>query len=294
VLAIFLFAFHNLNLLKTKVIASELKIEGTAEMIITRSIPESVSVRLRGIGDDIAEITAADIITYIDLSRYAERGEYRVPVQVIRSGEALNVDTLEISVEPVDIMIQLDKKAYKTVKIVSDITGTAAAGCNIVSENLTPDAAIIEGPASRIENIMSISTEPLDISGRYSDFSVLLTLVKQDPLVTVISGSPVKYSAIVRETGIEKEFSGIPVTAINLSGNFTAKITPESGFARLRGGGAVMENFVPSGDLLTVDCSGITGEGSFTLPVIARADALVTASFYEPETVTVEIEIRKQ
>jgi YbbR domain-containing protein len=294
VLAIFLFAFHNLNLLKTKVIAVELKIEGAAGMIITRSIPESVSVRLRGGGDDIAEISAADITAYIDLSEYAEKGEYRVPVKIIKSGAALNVDTLEISVEPVDIMIQLDRAAYKSVKISPDITGTTAPGYDIVSENLTPNSAMIEGPASQMENVMSISTEPLDISGRYNDFSVMLALVKPEPLFTVISGSHVRYSATVREYGIEKEFSSIPITAVNLRDDFTVKITPESGAVRLRGGRSLIENFTPDGDMLTVDCSGITGEGSFTLPVGARPDDSFSTSFFEPETVTVEVETRKQ
>jgi hypothetical protein len=293
-LAIFLFAFHNLNLLKTKVIASELKIEGALGKAITSAVPESVSVRLRGEEDDIAEISAADIITYIDLSGYTEKGEYRIPVQITKSGAALNADTLEISVEPVDIMIQLDKTAYKSVKILPDITGTAASGCDIVSESLTPDVATVEGPASQIENITSVSTEPFDISGRYNDFSVLLALLKPDPLFTVTSGSSVEYSAAVREAGIEREFSGIPITAVNLRGNFTAKITPESGDARLRGRYSLIKDFIPAGDLLTVDCSGITDEGSFVLPVSVRPDYPFTVSFFEPETVTVEVEVRKQ
>jgi YbbR domain-containing protein len=294
VLAIFLFAFHNLNLLKTKVISSALLIEGGAGLVITRSIPESVSLRLRGGDDDIAKISGTDIITYIDLSGYTEKGEYRVPVQIIKSGAALNVDTLEILVEPVDIMIQLDRAAYKSVKILPDITGKAAAGFDIVSHRLEPDTTVIEGPASLMENVTAISTEPLDISGRYSDFSVLLTLVNPAPLFTIKSGSQVQYSATVREAGIEKEFSDIPVKAVNLNETFTAKITPESGGVRLRGLHSSIETFVPGSDMLTVDCSEITDEGSFTLPVSAQPGASLTVSFYEPETVTVEIETRKQ
>jgi YbbR domain-containing protein len=293
-MAVFLFTFHNLNLLKTKVIASELQVEGAAGLIITRSIPENVSVRLRGTSDDIAEITGEDIITYVDLSRYTEKGEYRVPVQIIKSGVALNVDTLEISVEPVDIMIQLDKTAYKHVKIVPDITGAMAAGCDIVSENLTPDEVMIAGPASQMENVTSILTEKFDISGRYNDFSVLLALVKPDSLFTIIDGSVVKYSATVQEAGSEKEFSGIPVTAVNLNETFTAKLTPESGKIGLRGKYRTINNFVPADNLLTVDCSNITEAGSFTLPVIVKPPVSLTVAFHEPETVTVEVELQEQ
>jgi YbbR domain-containing protein len=271
-----------------------LQVEGAAGLIITRSISENVSVRLRGAVDDISEITAADIITYIDLSKYTEKGEYRVPVQIIKNGAALNVDSLEISVEPVDIMIQLDKMAYKTVKIVPNIIGTAVAGCDIVSENLTPDKVMIAGPASRMENVTSISTEKFDISGRYDDFSVLLALVKPAPLFTIMDGSAVRYSAMIQEAGSEKEFSDIPVTAVNLNETFTARLTPESGKIGLRGKYREIENFVPADNLLTVDCSDITEEGSFTLPVIVKPPVSLTVAFHEPETVTVEVEVREQ
>jgi YbbR domain-containing protein len=293
-LAIFLFVFHNLNLLKTKVIASELQVEGSAGLIITRSIPENVSVRLRGADDDIAAISGADIITYIDLSGHAEKGEYRVPVQIIKSGVALNIDTLEITIEPVDIVIQLDKAVRKYVKVFPDIVGTTASGYDIISESLMPDQVMIEGPASQIENITSISTETFDISSRYNDLSVMLSLIKPPPLFTIKDNSAVKYSAVIREADIEKEFSDIPLTAVHLNEMFTATITPESGNVRLRGNHSLLENFVPASDLLTVDCFEITDEGSFTLPVVVHPPAPLAVSFHEPETVTVEIKIREQ
>jgi hypothetical protein len=291
--AIFLFAFHSVNLLKTKTISSKLRIEGSGELVITNIVPESVSVKLRGDEDDIINISGEDIITYIDLSEYAVKGTYRAPVQIIKSGMALNIDTLEISVEPVDITLRLDKTEERYIKVFPNISGTTAAGYELVSETVTPDQVKVGGPVSLIEKVTSITTEPLDISGRYGDFSLLLVLVKPNPLFTVYGGSTVEYSAVIRETSIEKDFSGIPISAVNMAESFDVKIIPETGGAKIRGGRSLLENFIAD-SLLTVDCSAIKDEGNFNLPVNVNAGESFTVLSYEPETVSVEITKRKK
>jgi YbbR domain-containing protein len=292
-MAIFLFAFHSINLLKTKTISSRLEIEGHTELIITNIVPESVSVRLRGNENDIIDISGEDIITFIDLSPYSVKGTYRAPVQIIKNGRALNTSMLEISVEPVDIKLNLDKAAERYIKVFSNITGSVAPGYELVSGTITPDQVKVGGPASLLEKVTSIATEPLDVSGRYGDFSLMLNLVKPDPLFTIYGGSTVEYRAVVREASIEKDFSDIPVGAVNTEEDFDVKIIPETGSAKIRGSYSGMKSFVTD-NLLTVDCSGIKSEGSFDLPVNVNIGESFTVSSYEPETVSVEITKRKQ
>jgi YbbR domain-containing protein len=266
-LAIFLFAFHNLNLLKTKSISSKLQIEGHTDMIITNIVPENVNVTLRGDEKAIDDISGNDITTFIDLSPYTTKGSHRVPVKVIKSGAALNVDALEIAVEPVDIMLQFDNIAEKYITISPAVSGSLAEGYDIVSKKVTPGQLKVEGPASMITHINTITTEPVDISQRYKDFSVLLNIVSPGRLFTINGGGTVEYSVKISPVYIEKEFSGIPLAALNLNETFTAKITPETGGATLRGPYKDVINFSNANIPLTVDCSGINSEGIFRLPV---------------------------
>ena len=46
-----------------------------------------------------------------------------------------------------------------------------------------PDKAELEGPASHLTALESVSTDSLDISGRSSTFSARLHLYLEDPLV---------------------------------------------------------------------------------------------------------------
>ncbi|MDR0382662.1 MAG: hypothetical protein LBH50_01605 [Spirochaetaceae bacterium] len=279
-------------MLKTKIFASELQIEGLSELVIASAIPESVSVKLRGDSDAIASVSASDIIAYIDLSEYYEKGTYRVPIQIIKGGATLDIEPLEITVEPFDIKLQLDKTVSKNVRILPNIIGAPAPGYGLISGSVTPDQATIEGPSSLMDSIAFIETEPLDISGRYSDFSLLLALVRPGQFFTILSGLTVEYSAKISEADIEKEFTGIHVSAANLNGNFTAKIVPESGSVKLRGNYDSVERFVPNSDTLFVDCSGIATEGSYNLPVNVKLAPPLTETYYGPESVTVTIERR--
>jgi YbbR domain-containing protein len=306
VMAIFLFMFHNINLLKTKTISSELEIEGE-QLIITNVIPESVSVKLRGGENDIANISGSDIITFIDLSSYTVKGSYHVPVKIIKSGSLLNMDTLEVSVEPVDILVNLDSMVIKNLKISPNISGTLAAGYDFASSSVEPDQIQVEGPASLIDTISEIITEPINISGRYSDFSLLSNLANPGRFFTLRGNPVVEYSAKIRESSVQQLFPGININAVNLNENFSAKILPETGSITLRGSYTGINAFVPNGEMLVVDCSTITTEGSFDLPVkTGSIDSGATVSAdsagsiepieiysYQPEKVTVEITKRE-
>jgi YbbR domain-containing protein len=293
-MAIFLFMFHNINLLKIKSISSKLQIETANNLIITNIIPESVNLKLRGNENDIAGISGSEIITFIDLSAYKEPGTYHVPVQIIKSGTALNVDPLEISVEPADISINLDKLAVKSVPVFPDISGKLASGYYIISEKIEPSEIQIEGPEAGINAISEIKTETFDISDRYNDFSLQIELVQPGPSFTFRGNPIVQYSAVVKETSIQKDFSDIYISAVNLNEAFTAKITPETGGITLRGAYAELNAFVPDNGALIVDCSSISEEGTFELNVTPEIGQPLTLYSYQPEKVTVEITKRKE
>jgi YbbR domain-containing protein len=284
-LAILLFVFHNINLLKTETISSKLRVEGSTNLIITNIIPESVSLTLRGDEKTIGNISENDIITFIDLSPYTIKGSYRAPIKVIKSGNALDGNTLEISVEPLDIMLQLDNVSEKYVSVSPAASGSLAAGYNLVSEKVTPSQLRIEGPLSLLSHIDTISTEPFDISGRYDDFSLLLNLVSPGPLFTVYGVNKVEYSAEVRSVYVEKEFSDIPFGVLNLNNDFNIKILPETGHAVLQGAPVDINNFTSEDTLLTINCSGIDHEGSFELPVNVNAGNSFKVFSYTPGSV---------
>jgi hypothetical protein len=293
-MAIFLFMFHNINLLKSKTISSKLQVEGHTNLTITNIIPESVSVTLLGEENYIANISGDDIITFIDISDYDVKGSYRIPVQIIKTGNALNIDTLEISIEPVDIRLQFDNISSKFVKISPDISGSLAAGYDLVSEDVTPHQIQIEGPETLISSINSVTTMPLDISDRYSDFSVLLELVSPGPLFTIRGDSYAEYSAIIRPAYISKDFSNVSLKAVDLNEIFAVKIQPDTGDITLRGKYADIESFVPGDGLLTVGCSGIETEGTFELPVTVDSGGLFEAAGYTPATVVVTVTKREE
>jgi YbbR domain-containing protein len=292
-LAIFLFVFHNINLLKTKNIISPLKVEGVSRYIITGRIPSEIKVELRSDDKTLSSIGETDIITYIDLSKYTAEGTYRLPVQIIKNGNALVAETLEISVEPDDITIRLEKRETKTVSIVPQFQGVLAGGFDLASGTLTPDTVQLEGPVTLVNSISSVTTEAIDISGRSSDFSAMVILVSPASQIT-LQDTLVNFHAKVRSVYVEKDFSDLPIDALMLDEKFEAEIVPRTAVIKLHGTAADFGEYVPAENLLTLDCSAIVEAGTYQLALTVNTPEQFSLVSYEPEVVTVEVRERTE
>ncbi|MDR0316088.1 MAG: hypothetical protein LBH97_04225 [Treponema sp.] len=109
-LAFIIFIFHRMNTLETRFFSIPLSVETSSTLIPAGDYPQIIRVSLRGDTGSIYTISEGDIEVYIDLTKYENEGLYRAPVQIRKKGNALGVEPLEISVEPMEISLRLDQK----------------------------------------------------------------------------------------------------------------------------------------------------------------------------------------
>ncbi|WP_461248288.1 CdaR family protein [Treponema sp. R6D11] len=202
--AIIIAIFYRMNSLETRFFTVPLLIESSDSLSPANSFPRSVKISARGEAEGIQPILAEDIEAYIDLGRYENEGTYRVPVQIRKKGRALGVEPLEISVIPVDIPLLLEDKITRNVSVFPVIRGSAAEGYELTNQSLTPSSVIVEGPRSLIDNRIEFNTETIDLDGRYEDFSIMVNIKNDNPLLSIHGSNILEFrgyiSRIARET----------------------------------------------------------------------------------------------
>jgi YbbR domain-containing protein len=266
--ALILFVFHEMSTLTTRTIIIPLAVETNSALTPGSAYPRSVRVRLRGESEGVKAINDSDIEAYLDLNRHESEGQYRAPVQIRRKGSALVPEPLEITVNPLEVSIILDKRINKTIPLAANIQGNAADGFELISYSVSPDEIAVSGPLRIMEAINDIKTDPIDLEGMKNDFSVMVIIANPNPLLLSIRGDPyAEFRCVIRASVPVRNIDGIPIEIIGMDSHLQSDLGGRTGSVRLEARQSLLDNFTVEPGFLSVDCSGITEPGAYTLPV---------------------------
>lgn len=112
--ALLLFVFHRMSTLETRYFSTPLQVETSVDFVPSGTYNQIVRVNMRGDATSIYSILDSDIEAYIDLKKYTQEGRYQVPVHIRKKGSALGVEPLEISVDPLEISLSLERRTEET------------------------------------------------------------------------------------------------------------------------------------------------------------------------------------
>jgi YbbR domain-containing protein len=283
VLAFILFIFHRLNTMTTRPLSIPLAIETSSALIPASAYPRTVRVTLRGEDNSIQSIADNDIEAYVDLTRYEAAGLYSAPILIRKKESALGIEPLEIVVYPLKISVQLDRKISKTLPLSAVITGRVADGFNLISHSISPSEIVVTGPLGLLESVAEIKTEPIDLDGRNNDFSMEVHIANLNPLFVLRGSGTAKFTCFINPTVSVRSIDGIAITLKGLNPDFEADTGGRTGSIRIEGNQSQLDDFRPPTDFFTVDCSGISQTGTYTLPVTVDLPPDFSLIRYEPE-----------
>ncbi|MDR2102913.1 MAG: hypothetical protein LBP42_02295 [Treponema sp.] len=289
--ALILFVFHRMDTLEERFFSVPLNVELGGNLIPSESYIRMVRLTLRGDANSIYPIAEEDIEAYIDLSKFTERGTYRVPVQIRKKGTALGIEPLEIGVDPLEISLELDRRISKYVPLVPNIRGYPDSGYELVSYTLNPTQVTVDGPVKLVDNISELLTDFIELDGRTEDFSVTVSILNRDPLVVIRGNGMTEFRGFVREHIILRNIEKVPVALKGLDTRFQAVLERNAVDLRIEGVRQRIENYTPIAGLLFLDCSAITEPGTYILPVTAAPDPGFNLVRIEPERLTVHINL---
>jgi YbbR domain-containing protein len=140
----------------------------------------TVDIRLSASSSIVKRIDASEVTASIDLSDWTP-GERTYSLG--ESNLSLPFGVAVTKITPNKIRLRFEPTDHKIVRINPRILGKPAEGHIVTAVVCQPERAELEGPASHLAPLESISTDSLDVSGKSSTFSVRLHLYVEDPLV---------------------------------------------------------------------------------------------------------------
>jgi YbbR domain-containing protein len=288
-LAIIVFVFHRMTTMESRFFLTPLTVELPSHLVPSSPYTRKIRVTLRGDADNIIPILEDDVEAYIDLGHIELPGSFRAPVQIRKKGSAVGVEPLEISFNPFEIELELDQKSSKYVPLTANIQGSLEPGYDLVSHSLTPTQVALDGPAKLLDQVTELYTDIIDLDGRNADFSVMVSILNRDPLLTIRGNGMTEFRGFVRSRVAVRNFGSLPITIEGLDRRFLPESDVSFGNVRISGPQVELDAFVPPRSFLSVDCSGITGEGVYTLPVKVNLPPSLNLVRGEPGEITMAV-----
>jgi hypothetical protein len=288
-LAIILFVFHRMSSLEERFFSVPLSVEVNNSLIPASSYTRMIRVSLRGDATSIYPILEDDIKAYIDLKPYEVPGLYRTPVLIRKEGTALGVEPLEISVDPIEISLELDRKVSKYVPLTANLRGNVLSGYDLISHTLTPTQVVVDGPLTLLGTISELYTDFIDLDGRSENFSVTVNILNRDPLIVIRGSGTTEFHGFIQRLVPVRNFTDLPITLNNLDESLEAEMDVKSGTVRLDGDQSQLDLFVPPPGFLYADCSAITGPGAYTLPLKVDLPSGINLARQDPQAVALTV-----
>jgi len=287
--AVLLVVFNNISRLEERFFSVPLHLQLPEDYVPAAQYPDKVRVSLRGQSDDIFRIMEDDIHAYLDLTDHPNEGMFKVPVRIEKTGAALNVEPLEIKVEPMDVAVELEKKLLKSVEVTPTLTGFPPPGYELGQYTVSPSSVEMGGPRSKVQDAQSVKTEDIDLAGRREDFSVRVRLVKPDPLISFPGGDVVEFRGIIEESVVLQTFQPVEVVVLDLDPQLTIASPLPEGSVRVQGRQLDLEKVTPDQVQIVVDASQVRRPGTYNLSARPAVPRGLLVLRYEPSQIQVRI-----
>ena len=288
-LAIILFMFHRMSTLETRFFSVPLEVESNGSLMPSSSYPRIIRISLRGEAASIYPVLEDDIEVFVDIGTVSLPGTYTFPVQWQKKGTALGVETLQITVDPMEITLSLDLRISKTVPLVASFRGQVEAGYVMTSYSLNPAQVVIDGPEELMWDISEAFTETIDLDGHMADFSATVNILNRDPLMFIRGKGTTLFRGNIKQIFTARNITGVPITVTGLMDKLTGELETSTGIICLEGDNQnTVNRFVPPVGFLKIDCSEINAPGTYVLRVIPGIARNMSVRV-EPEEVRIMI-----
>ncbi len=294
-LAVLLFLFYRISSLEERFFSVPLELRISENLVPAGPYPRNARVTIRGDQDAVFNIMEDDIQVFADFSDFRREGVFRAPLQYHRQGSALNVDYLEISVEPAELRLELEEKREKLVDVVPNIVGYPARGYELGQYFVSPEKIRIEGPKSSVEDLRSLMTNPIDLTNLRSSISIKVGFeTAPEDMLRFPDYKEVEFRGIIQETRLIRTFENIDILVMDMDDEFRISSELPSGSIKFQGTQLILESVNPEDFSLVIDGSFISSPGTYRLAVEAEVPSDVLILNYEPEEISLRVEAAEE
>ena len=204
---------------------------------------DSFKVSFRGSREDIAELDPATVKLRVDLRAEPERDVHAFglkPKNVLFPGAGHPYE-----ITPSTVYIQIDQIDQKVVSVKPNVIGELAYGYRSESATSAPRSVTLTGSRRRLEEIVSVQTAPIDLTGRIKSFShkVDILLPSDDWGVEAEPGR-VDVSVVLVGQEAERTLTNVAVQVMSAPGIdlLAPKLTPPFVSVKVEGRSSLIES----------------------------------------------------
>jgi len=254
-----------------------------ADLIVTSLPGDPVKVTVRGPRTILDGIDERKSRLAVDLAGVSP-GDVRVEVSADMVRPEIPRRLTVVQIEPARVRLRLERLVRRLVPVRADLAGMPALGYSVTESHVTPGRVEASGPASKVDDLKEITTEPVDLRGLSETTQRDVPLAWAGGFVT-FAPDHVRVTATLEEVIVSREFKGVEVRPAP-DDDIRAQITPARVDVTVRGPQRLLHNFKLPDGAVTFDASGLT-PGQHRVPVRVELPAPLEVTARQPEVLTV-------
>ncbi|PJF20870.1 MAG: hypothetical protein CUN56_13995, partial [Phototrophicales bacterium] len=191
----------------------------------TREAPifSESQVMVRGAASQVQQVVAAQVLLNLRDQRETLETDVRL-IPVDAEGNVVQDVTLDPQIVTVTVPIQR-RGDLREVSISLDIDFTSITdGYFVEAITYEPQTMLVLGAS---ENLTTISTQPIDLSGRTDDFEAVVPIILPDSSISVLGDPVVTVHFSISAQTITRQFENIEVDLIGLPNTQDVEIAPD-------------------------------------------------------------------
>jgi YbbR domain-containing protein len=192
-----------------------LEIAPPEDRILSDTPQTTVTVRLSGPERTIRGLDSVGILVRVELEDGAS-GPRDLPLSRTNLvGVPRGVD-LEF-INPDRLSVNVDEKIEKQMKVEPTWVGQPPEGFVFYGAKVEPQTLKIEGPASEVQSLDELRTNPIRLDGRTAPFELAVTVVPGNPHVRVIEQSDALSVRVIVDRAPVEMLVDVPVVVVGQS-----------------------------------------------------------------------------
>ena len=248
--------------------------------------PEVSEVTVRGPSSVVDRVSR--VVLPIDISE--ETGTYEAdftPIAQDADGQA--IPEVEISPETVRASVEVTARG-KSVAVITQLQGEPGQGYEVVDRTINPSTVLVDGPQGSLDDLVAVSTEPIDVSGATSTVSKRVRIVGLPEAVDVIEPADGTVVAVVqiRQRGVTQPLPGQHIEFVNVGPGLTAEANPAEVSVTVVASQEQLADLTAETISVQIDVGGL-GPGVYKLEPEVILPPNMQYNSTDPVTVTVTI-----
>lgn len=288
IVAAIIYIFYQYENKSERIFTIPVTFKNNQDYFIVNKETDSVSITVKGDKEDIEALSGDEFTPYVDVTNFAEEGDFSATIQIERLGIARN-SMIEVHPQPRVISITQEKLVSALLPIEAVITGYPQDGFEITSTSVFPKYVTVSGPQSAIGGLSAIKTNAVDISDRSEEYSFNISLIKPTPDCYFPLVNYVECQIVFNEI-LETRLFISEVVVNNLIASLEIiSITPSVVSVSTRTPQTLLPELTSTSFICVADASSFYRPGSYTLPVYTTSPEGVTILNAEPQEVVIEV-----